>query len=722
MRRFALPTLSLSLLLAVFFGGYYRPAQPSLSLILPAPVQTEAASDSKLSPMDVCFAPGTPDSVVASVQRAIWGHGALDYFLGGRWSQTATNGNTGSDGHPITLTYSFIPDGTTITDNWGSSGSVLFSRMNALFGSPAVWQAKFAQIFAEWSNVSGVRYVQVSDDGAAFGNSRGILGTRGDVRIGSKTLDGASNVLAYDFFPDMGDMVLDASENWAEAGGDYIFLRNVLAHEHGHGLGLEHVCPIEQTKLLEPFYTSAFDGPQHDDIRAGQRNYGDRYEPNNTAATATPLGSLSQDSTVQTVGLDHTSDIDYYSFAVPAGKGFNLVLQPVGRTYLNGQQNQDGSCSAGTPINTLNSLNLDLALYDASGNTLLVQSTSHAAGEAESIFRYPVPASGASYKARVVGSGSDAVQLYQLEFTIYNLYDPYLSLSAIEFDTTTVHVERNVTTYLVNNSPNTRQITGVDVVGQFTVSPSAPFSIPPHDSTAVTVTFTAASLGTQTGTLTITHDGPGGSLQCPLTGVAIGAWLQFVTSNTVNLGSVPVGSADSTRVPVRVIGNMPLTITSVDVPAPFGLRLNLPLTINPSQTVFFYPRYMPTAEGAAQAMILIHHNGLYSPDTMYVSGTATPAAADDHPLQLPVAYHLAQNYPNPFNPTTTISFDLPRATDVRLQVYDIEGRLVKELVHGTLAAGRHDVTFDGSRLASGLYFYRLTSPEYTAMSKMALIK
>jgi len=88
----------------------------------------------------------------------------------------------------------------------------------------------------------------------------------------------------------------------------------------------------------------------------------------------------------------------------------------------------------------------------------------------------------------------------------------------------------------------------------------------------------------------------------------------------------------------------------------------------------------------------------------------------------PMAYALIGNYPNPFNPTTTISYSLPQASFVNLSVFDLTGRQVAELVNGWREIGIHDLTFDGSALASGTYYYRLTAGDYTATGKMALVK
>lgn len=89
---------------------------------------------------------------------------------------------------------------------------------------------------------------------------------------------------------------------------------------------------------------------------------------------------------------------------------------------------------------------------------------------------------------------------------------------------------------------------------------------------------------------------------------------------------------------------------------------------------------------------------------------------------LPTVYQLQQNYPNPFNPTTTIKYDLPLDTEVSLRLYDVLGREVKTIVDGLIPAGFHQVTVDGSNLASGVYLYRIDAGPYTQVKKLLLIK
>jgi len=91
-------------------------------------------------------------------------------------------------------------------------------------------------------------------------------------------------------------------------------------------------------------------------------------------------------------------------------------------------------------------------------------------------------------------------------------------------------------------------------------------------------------------------------------------------------------------------------------------------------------------------------------------------------IGLPTVSSLAQNYPNPFNANTNISFDLAEAGNVSLNVYDITGRLVVTLVDGQMDAGSHVVAWDASSVSSGVYFYKLTTADYSATKSMNLLK
>ncbi|MFQ3597053.1 MAG: T9SS type A sorting domain-containing protein [Chloroherpetonaceae bacterium] len=94
------------------------------------------------------------------------------------------------------------------------------------------------------------------------------------------------------------------------------------------------------------------------------------------------------------------------------------------------------------------------------------------------------------------------------------------------------------------------------------------------------------------------------------------------------------------------------------------------------------------------------------------------------PQSVPIAFELAQNYPNPFNPTTTFTYRLSAASDVRLEVFDVLGRKVATLVQTRQSAGAYRLIFNAAQfnLSSGLYFYRLTVGTQSEMRKMILAK
>ena len=89
--------------------------------------------------------------------------------------------------------------------------------------------------------------------------------------------------------------------------------------------------------------------------------------------------------------------------------------------------------------------------------------------------------------------------------------------------------------------------------------------------------------------------------------------------------------------------------------------------------------------------------------------------------------HLAQNYPNPFNPSTTISYSLPEAGQVKLEIFNLRGQLVQVLTDSQESAGEHRKVWNGTdqsgnAVASGVYFYRLITPARSICRRMLLMK
>jgi hypothetical protein len=367
-----------------------------------------------------CFEPGTSEEVTLAFDQLLFGAGNR-FQPGTRWSSTAYSGGGLQQGDPTIISYSFIPDGTTILDaGFGAGPSQLFAWMNGIYGNTATWQNLFHSVFDRWEELSGNTYVfETNDDGVSQSNDNnpGVAGVRGDVRIGAKNIDGGGGVLAYNFFPQNGDMVLDAFDSfYNNTGGNSIRLRNIISHEHGHGKGANHVCPADGTKLMEPFINVNFDGPQLDDILLAQRLYGDPNETNDNAATATDLGAVSS-TTLSLLSIDDNGDQDWYRVSVPADSELSVTVLPTGASYIQGPQTS--ACNTGTAFDSLRIHDLRFEIIDTNGVSVLASVNNAGLGVLESttlVIEDP-----GNYFIRVLGDTTNNIQAYSLSVTVEDL-------------------------------------------------------------------------------------------------------------------------------------------------------------------------------------------------------------------------------------------------------------------------------------------------------------
>ena len=356
------------------------------------------------------------------------------------WDTTATNGpGNNVQGLPVTLTWSIIPDGTLGAENTGFepfAPSDFRAWMASLYGSvpssraeDQPWFPIFQAAFDSLEAQTGINFVyQPEDDGEPISAENVGNSNRGDIRIGAYELDGSFGVLGFAFPPDFGDITFDSSDGFYDnIDDDSLGLFNVLTHEIGHAIGLAHVCPIEETKLMEPFVSKAFRGPQFDDIYSLNRQYGDPWEVvepnfrnNDTPAQAATLEP--ERDTIDTfndMSLDDPTDVDYYKVTLFEDEGMNVRVVPsnplpIDIFYFEGEQFPNGLCSAGTPFNPTNIIDLEISIIDTDGNTILANSNSQAAAENEDLFGFTAPVTG-NYFIRVEGAGDPNAQLYHME-------------------------------------------------------------------------------------------------------------------------------------------------------------------------------------------------------------------------------------------------------------------------------------------------------------------
>jgi hypothetical protein len=103
-------------------------------------------------------------------------------------------------------------------------------------------------------------------------------------------------------------------------------------------------------------------------------------------------------------------------------------------------------------------------------------------------------------------------------------------------------------------------------------------------------------------------------------------------------------------------------------------------------------------------------------------GTPTDVGENKSPVEMPTEYSLRANYPNPFNPSTSITFYVPKTSDVSVTVYNSLGMEVETLVSRSFPPGRHEVTFHAGNLSSGVYFYRMTAGIFSSVRRMMLLR
>ncbi len=151
----------------------------------------------------------------------------------------------------------------------------------------------------------------------------------------------------------------------------------------------------------------------------------------------------------------------------------------------------------------------------------------------------------------------------------------------------------------------------------------------------------------------------------------------------------------------------------------FGLSMYKAKSLDLAFEMYFLPNTVNSAEQAAAIARVVEKP---------VDITPLVTAVDRRPvLTAPESYLCVQNYPNPFNQQTVISFSLAAAEQVQVTIYDSQGRLIRTLVQTTLAAGSHELSWDGCdrhnrALASGVYFYQLTAGDQIARNKLLLLR
>jgi len=222
----------------------------------------------------------------------------------------------------------------------------------------------------------------------------------------------------------------------------------------------------------------------------------------------------------------------------------------------------------------------------------------------------------------------------------------------------------------------------------------------------------------------------GGTVQDTTTGAKVDIPANALSSDT----EIEVGTFSAVPDSVDISG------TAIHM-GPDGTTFNEPVDV----TIPYDPNDLPDGINNESELVMIRYDGTQgiweelettvntqgntmTAQTQHFSGfaAANPVVATDNEeisnSGIPEDFRLKQNYPNPFNPTTTIEYALPQTTQVTLTVYDVLGREVATLVNRRQSAGTHSIQFDASRLASGMYLYRIEAGDFVQTRKLMLVK
>ncbi|GJM27038.1 MAG: hypothetical protein DHS20C16_34530 [Phycisphaerae bacterium] len=592
-------------------------------------------------------------------------------LLSGPWPETAYSGVV-EPGEPFTISYSFVPDGTMIPGRGDQepAPSNLFATFDANFpGGRSAWQSVIHQVFARYGEMTNITFVNVPDDGAAFGISfpfgipgqgePGAVGARGDIRISMRPI--GEGPLATNWAPTFGgDMIMDSLDVslFANPTNNFRNMRNVLFHEIGHGLGLDHVLPQNATKLMEPVLNTDFDGPQEDDMRAIHFLYGDRYESNDDETEYKfldlqlehPSVAGTQTVVVEDLSIEREDSEDWYGFTVAGSinglPGMAVRLEPVGTEYQFSADEDDAQLET---IDAAAARDLKFEVYRrVTANPLQIQLIStidfNAAGEAE--YRPPAAyALGGLFYIRVFSEdGIDDVQRYRLTVSNEEITAPQaapsMSLanglqtvpsgSILDMPATEVGQNGGLTLTVSNNGEGVLEIEGFTMVGAAASDysaflPSQP--IQPGGFGILSIGFAPTAAGFRAAQLNISTNDPAGDYELTLRATAteaqVGALTASVDGNTVangesiDLGELEQGVEYQISVGLENVGNANMSVFNAnflnDDAGDFERLTTLPLPLDTGATGEIILSLVPTLEGATNATLRMFNNGVQSP-------------------------------------------------------------------------------------------------------------
>jgi N-acetylmuramoyl-L-alanine amidase len=260
---------------------------------------------------------------------------------------------------------------------------------------------------------------------------------------------------------------------------------------------------------------------------------------------------------------------------------------------------------------------------------------------------------------------------------------------------------------------------------QFWTTSSLPDTIAAADSTSIGVYFSPASFGSFSDVIILSSDS--GTIAVPASGSSLAP--NLLPSHTLlGFSSVMMDTSKNRPFYLRTTSVNEVRVDSIYTKTAafsYSPQLSFPQNLTMADTIFLTIEFTPQGLGTATDSLIILSSApnvirVYLTGIGIVNSVEKVGEAVDR-------FALLQNYPNPFNPETTIEFHVPETSPVHLEIVDIMGRTVRTLASSRFSPGAYRIVWDatdgsGSRLSSGVYFYRLVAGENVFLKKMLLLK
>ena len=265
--------------------------------------------------------------------------------------------------------------------------------------------------------------------------------------------------------------------------------------------------------------------------------------------------------------------------------------------------------------------------------------------------------------------------------------------------------------------------------GHFFVANPLPLQLASYDSADISLGYAPKTYGAHRDSVIIYSTA--GVFTIHLRGESP-APLLSVSSSSIDFGGIKLGDTSIVTVKAKNLTINRLSITSVSNHLPMISIASppMPVTLGPMDSVAFILRFIPDSLVVYSDTLRIVCDPLSATAVLPLHGQGKPTVNVTELVGIvPPEFMLGQNYPNPFNPLTTIPFALPHESSVRIDVYDLIGRKVSNLLNEVIGAGYHTVLWNAADVSSGVYYYRMVAvslsmpPQmFTNSKKILLVK